>query len=137
TQQASGLPPDTSAVDTQVEVLRSNALALDVVKRLKLYNDPEFNPGMAPGLFGTAPAHAPTANPDARTLARVTNTVMSKMWARRAGLTYVVQVGFNSRSPRKAADIANVIMDTYLKRQLNEKLAAVTRANSELGASLE
>jgi succinoglycan biosynthesis transport protein ExoP len=137
TQQTSGLPPDTSAVDTQVEVLRSNALALDVVKRLKLYNDPEFNPAMAPGMFGAIPAHAPTANPDPRTLARVTNTVMAKMWARRAGLTYVVQVGFNSRSPRKAADITNVIMDTYLTRQLNDKLAAVTRANSELGASLE
>ena len=43
TDQASGLPPDTSAVDTQVEILRSHALAEDVVHRLKLYNDPEFN----------------------------------------------------------------------------------------------
>ena len=33
--------------------------------------------------------------------------------------------------------IANAIMDTYLQRQLNEKLTAVTRANTELGASLE
>ena len=137
TQQASGLPPDTSAVDTQVEVLRSPALVLDVVKRLKLYNDPEFNSAMAPGLFGMIPAHAPMATPDTRTLARVTDTVMSKMWVRRAGLTYVVQVAFGSRSPRKATDITNVIMDTYLTRQLNAKVAAVTRANSELGASLE
>lgn len=136
-QQTGGLPPDTSAVDTQVEILRSDALALDVVKRLKLYNDPEFNPVMAPGMFGMAPAHAPMTNPDARTLAKVTNTVMAHMWARRAGLTYVVQVGFSSHSPRKAADIANAIMETYLARQLDLKQAAVTRANSELGASLE
>ena len=100
-QSAGGLPPDTSAVDTQVEILRSNALAADVVKRLKLYNDPEFNPAMAPGFFGTVPAHPPLASPDQRTLARVTNAVMSHMWARRAGLTYVVQVGFSAHSPAR------------------------------------
>lgn len=135
-QQTGGLPPDTSAVDTQVEILRSNALALDVVERLKLYNDPEFNPVMAPGLFG-APAHPPMTNPDTRTLGRATNALMAKMWARRAGLTYVVQIGASSHSPRKAAEIANTIMDTYLARQLDQKMAAVTRANTELGASLE
>ncbi|HEX2800606.1 MAG TPA: exopolysaccharide transport family protein, partial [Phenylobacterium sp.] len=135
-QQTGGLPPDTSAVDTQVEILRSNALALDVVKRLKLYNDPEFNPLMGRGLYG-APAHPPTTNPDTRTLGRATNALMAKMWARRAGLTYVVQIGASSHSPRKAAEIANTIMDTYLARQLDQKMAAVTRANTELGASLE
>ena len=38
--------PDTSAIDTEVEVLRSRALAEDVVKNLKLYEDPEFNSGI-------------------------------------------------------------------------------------------
>ena len=37
------LPPDTSAIDTEVEVLRSRGLAVEVVRRLKLYDDPEFN----------------------------------------------------------------------------------------------
>src|SRR5262249_9644179 len=38
-QTPSALPPDTSAVDTEVEVLRSRALAEAVVRKLKLYND--------------------------------------------------------------------------------------------------
>lgn len=135
--QQGGLPPDASAVDTQVEILRSNALAQDVVKRMKLYNDPEFNPAMAPSLFGVIPAHAPLAAPDARTLSKVTNTLTSRSWVRRAGLTYVVQAGVSSASPQKAALITNTILETYLTRQLDEKLAAVTRANSQLGASLE
>ena len=37
------LPPDTSAIDTEVEMLRSRSLAEEVVRRLKLYDDPEFN----------------------------------------------------------------------------------------------
>ena len=135
--QQAGLPPDTSAVDTQVEVLRSPALAEAVVRRLKLYNDPEFNPNMKRGLFGLAPAHPPIANPDAELLARTTNALMSHMWAHRAGLTYVIEIGATSTSPNKAAMLTNNIMDTYLNRQLDVKLSAVTRANSELGMSLE
>src|SRR6267154_1223513 len=37
------LPPDTSAVDTEVELLRSRAVAETVVRKLKLYADPDFN----------------------------------------------------------------------------------------------
>jgi len=39
----SGLPADTTTVDTEVEVLKSTALADRVVKSLKLDEDPEFN----------------------------------------------------------------------------------------------
>jgi capsular exopolysaccharide synthesis family protein len=136
-QQQGGLPPDTSAVDTEVEVLRSPALAEAVVRRLKLYNDPEFNAEMKPRLFGLAPAAAPIVNPDKELLAETTNALMSHLWARRAGLTYVVQVGATSTSAGKAAMLSNTVMDTYLQRQLDGKLAAVTRANKELGLSLE
>jgi len=136
-QNQNGLPPDTSAVDTQVEVLRSPALAEAVVRRLKLYNDPEFNPAMRSSFFGLKPAQAPIAEPDAELLSRTTDALMSHMWARRAGLTYVIQVGATSTSPQEAAMLTNTIMDTYLTRQLDEKLASVTRANKELGASLE
>ncbi|WP_310541738.1 AAA family ATPase [Phenylobacterium sp.] len=135
--QQGGLPPDTSAVDTQVEILRSPALAQDVVKRLRLYNDPEFNPAMEPRFFGAIPGQEPINQPDARTLAKVTNNMMARTWARRAGLTYVVQVGVSAASPQKAALITNTILETYLSRQLDEKVVAVTRANTQLGASLE
>jgi capsular exopolysaccharide synthesis family protein len=130
-------PPDTSAVDTQVEVLRSSALAEAVVRRLKLWNDPEFNPAMKPRLFGLAPAYPPIDNPDAKLLARTTNALMQHMWVHRAGLTYVVEVGANSTDPQKATRLANTILDTYLQRQLDEKLSNVIRANKELGMSLE
>jgi capsular exopolysaccharide synthesis family protein len=135
-RQLGYLPPDTSAVDTEVEVLRSPALAEAVVRRLKLYNDPEFNPEMRPGLFGLRRPH-PIATPDQHLVTQVSNTLMSHMWARRAGLTYVVQVGGNSTSPQKAATLVNTMLDSYMQRQLDEKLGAVTRANKQLGLSLE
>jgi capsular exopolysaccharide synthesis family protein len=132
-----GAPPDTSAVDTQVEILRSQTLAERVVRRLKLYNDPEFNGAMKPGFFGLTPAHQPITNPDPKLVSRVAGGLMSHVWVRRAGLTYVVYVGVSSTSPKKAALLTNVYMDEYLKKQLDDKIALVSKANSELGQSLE
>ena len=135
--QSWGAPPDTSAVDTQVEILRSQSLAERVVRRLKLYNDPEFNGEMKPGFFGLAPAHAPIANPDPRLVSRVANTLMTHVWVHRAGLTYVVYVGVSSTSPKKSALLTNAYMDEYLKKQLDDKIAIASKANAELGKSIE
>jgi capsular exopolysaccharide synthesis family protein len=129
--------PDTSAVDTQVEILRSQALAERVVKRLKLYDDPEFNGAVAPRLFGLIPGQPPIAAPSPRLVSRVASNLMNHVWIRRAGLTYVVYVGVSSTSPKKAAMLTNIYMDEYLKKQLDDKIALVSKANTELGASLE
>ncbi|MGH6958692.1 MAG: Wzz/FepE/Etk N-terminal domain-containing protein [Caulobacteraceae bacterium] len=56
-QVVSGLPPDSTVVDTEVEVLRSRSLADRVVNALKLDDDPEFNVKLRPanpvtGLLG-------------------------------------------------------------------------------------
>lgn len=136
-RQQGGLPPDTSAVDTQVEILRSRAVAEMVVRKLKLWNDPEFNPKMKPGMFGITKAAPPSPTADPRLVNRITAQLQSHTWVRRAGLTYVVQVGVNSASPQKSARLANTYLDQYLQRQLDEKLAKVMRANKELGMSLE
>ena len=50
----SGLPADSSVVDTEVEVLKSRSLAGRVVKELKLDQDPYFNPSSSAPV--TAPA---------------------------------------------------------------------------------
>jgi succinoglycan biosynthesis transport protein ExoP len=124
-----GLPPDTSAVDTQVQLLRSHALAEDVVRRLRLDRDPEFNP--------KAKGATSAALPGPREIAKIADRLQARTDVKRAGLTYVVDVGVESASPAKAAQITNATMQTFLQRQLDEKVAAVSRANKELGASLE
>lgn len=124
-----GGPPDMSAIDTQVELVRSHALAEAVVRKLALYKDPEFNPK----------AHTSAAPPtgDAQTVSQVADRLQDRTSVRRAGLTYVIDVGVTSSSPQKAAMVANGVMETYLQRQLDDKVSAVQKANRELGVSLE
>jgi capsular exopolysaccharide synthesis family protein len=135
--QGYGALPDASAVDTQVEILRSQALAERIVRRLKLYNDPEFNSAMAPRFFGLIPGAKPITNPDPRLISRIAGSLMGHVWIRRAGLTYVVYIGVSSASSQKAAMLTNVYMDEYLRKQLDDKIALVSKANGDLGASLE
>ena len=72
----SGLPADSSVVDTEVEVLKSRSLAGRVVKELKLDQDPYFNPYL-PGAQGPTAwlsvlkkAASPTATNDPAELQR-------------------------------------------------------------------
>jgi capsular exopolysaccharide synthesis family protein len=125
-----GLPPDTSAVDTQVEVLRSHALAEAVVRKMALYNDPEFNPA----LKGKA-GHI--ANPDPWLITRVTEQIQARTLVKRSGLTYVIQVAFTSKRPTRAAEIVNTFMTLYMQRQLDAKSAAIDKANHDLGPNIE
>jgi capsular exopolysaccharide synthesis family protein len=78
----------------------------------------------------------PTRADNSRWISRTTNAVMRNTFARRVGLTYVVRVGFTSRDPDKAQKIANEVIDTYMARQLDQKVTLVSRANSELDQSV-
>jgi polysaccharide biosynthesis transport protein len=121
--QQSSLPPDTSAIDTEVEVLRSAAVAQTVATNLKLYLDPEFG--------GSA-----TTRPIDPAMKNVIAAVEAHSRIRRIGLTYVVQVGFLASTSDKAKLIGNGIVDAYLTRKLGQKVAAISLANRDLGSTL-
>ena len=102
-----GMPPDTSAVDTQVEVLRSRALVEAVVRQMALYNDPEFNSDLhgRPGAI---------SDPSPQIVGKVTEAVQTHIQVKRQGLTYVIQFAFTSKSPSRAAQVVNSFMALYM-----------------------
>ncbi|HSV04624.1 MAG TPA: AAA family ATPase [Phenylobacterium sp.] len=136
-QQANTPQADTDLVDTQVEMLRSHALAERVVRRLKLYNDPEFSPSARPQFFGLIHARQPIAQPTDRLVSAIADVTRRHLHVRRAEATYIVNVSFSASSPARAAQIANTYMDEFQRKQLDDKIAIVSRANGEIGASLE
>lgn len=149
----SGLAPDSAVVDTEVELIESRSLAEEVVRVLNLTAVPEFNPelqepgfvgGLVTGvksfLSGLLPGQvADQQEIDAEDLLfeRVTNRVMEATDARRAGLTYVINISATSETPRLARDIANAFADQYLLAQLEAKFAATERANDWLSGRVE
>ncbi|MDB5460806.1 MAG: lipopolysaccharide biosynthesis protein [Caulobacteraceae bacterium] len=120
-------PPDSTAVDTEVEILRSPLLAQHVVRSLKLDRDREFNPRV------TAAA-APLSR---KQFEAVVAGVRKNLSISRSGLTYVIDVGFKSRNPAKAATIANEFARLYLAQQIENKVQATQQAAGWLNGQLQ
>lgn len=147
----SGLPADSSAVDTEVEVLKSRQLAERVTKALNLETDAEFNSAVAKptgikallgglgALVGAAPPKEVSLSPLAQQKAheRVVDRVLAGLSVKRSGLTYVINVSYESTSPEKAAIIANKFADLYLLEQLEAKFDATQQATKWLNSRLE
>jgi exopolysaccharide transport family protein len=135
----SGLPPDSNAVDTEVQVISSHALARRVVDALNLQTDPDFNPRLRPpGLFSRgAPEPAPTSMAGVeREKERATDILLGGLKVARTGVTYVIGISYTSKSSRKASILANAFADQYLNDQLETKFEATKRASDWLNSKL-
>ena len=131
---------DSGAVETQVEILRSENIAIKVIKDLHLEDDPEFG-GAGPGTVGTmlgwifgggqvAPAGvAPSDNAQIRQAVRI---FLTRLGVRRIGLTYVMEVSFRSLDRDRAAQVANAVANAYVLDQLESKYLAARRAGTWL-----
>ena len=138
---------DSNSVDTQVEVLRSRALAAGVAQQLHLDQDPAFNGALRPPgrihklLAMLAPARGATTPVDPalaqeRQEEGVVDAVMAGLLVRRTGLTYTIDLSYSAFDPAKAATIANAFVQRYLTQGLNTKFDESHTATSWLDARL-
>lgn len=128
---------DTGYVDSQVEIINSDDLILSVVRRLKLTEDPEFN-GSSPGLLSliigkvTSPFGSREPASQERIEHAVVEQVQKNLRTERVLATYVLSLNYRSRSPDKAAKIANAIANAYLVGALEAKYQSTKRATEWL-----
>ena len=129
--------PDPGLVDSQVEILKSDSVALSVVRNLKLTKDPEFTQPsglsaiLAPVMAFLSPSDGRPAT-EADLENNVVDNITSHMKAKRVGVTYVIEVSFSCRDAEKAARIANEIADAYTIGELEAKYQATRRASKWL-----
>ena len=138
--------PDSTGVDTEVEILKSRTLAQHVVQDLKLDHDPEFNgrlrkPGPAQllrnAITGLTPQDAAgAAAPRPSDMDSVIDAVSGGLKVARSGQTYLINVSYTSVDPAKAALIANAFTRAYLNSQLDSKFTSTSDANNWLNERL-
>jgi succinoglycan biosynthesis transport protein ExoP len=125
---------DSATVETQVEILKSENISLAVIRDLHLTEDPEFT-GSGGSLLGAIVSFVGDlfSSSDAPSEFRLTRKALQRFEAsrtvKRLGLTYVMEIGFTSRDPVKAARIANAIADAYIVDQLEAKYQSTRRAS--------
>ena len=127
---------ESAMVASQVEVLKSENIARGVVKENHLTEDPDIvGPGndlwgtVTAAIFGAPP---PEVRSETELTKRAIGAVMGGVTAKRVGLTYVIEVGFQSKSPGGAAQIANAVVEAYIHDQLDAKFQATGRATAWL-----
>jgi len=132
---------DNGAIESEVELLKSDRVMREVAQRLDLKNDPEFNGGngilsilktaiVVPlrALFGRG------EEGDKDELAGIVARLDKETDAKRRGLTYVIELNAWSEVPAKAARIANTFAAVYLDNQLAAKSDATERASTWLAS---
>src|SRR5262245_31167837 len=133
-------PIDFSEIMTQVEVLKSDSIALSVIKKFHLTEDPAFVGRTEHGLlqalfkpltdlFGSAAVELP----DTRSESDLTRAALGTLRAQRTVAnvkdTYVMDVGYTATNPDLAAKMANALADAYIDDQLESKYQTTRRAN--------
>lgn len=140
-----GVIDDEASVLSQVELLKADTIALSVVDKLDLSNNPEFMSSQGSAISSIIGALRSLANisswfadetdgkdvmEERRRLAL--ESLLDNMNVSRVGRTYVLDVSYVSASPHLSARIANAIGEAYLVDKLNSKYEATRRASDWL-----
>ena len=141
---------DTGAIDSQVEVMKSEKIALAVIRDLKLTSDPEFQGArgtligqalsLLRGVFDIGSWFVTREKSDAEAEADLTRAAVAELKrnleVRRVARTYVLAIDYTSPNPAKAATIANAFSEAYLNDQLDAKYEATRRASGWMQARI-
>jgi succinoglycan biosynthesis transport protein ExoP len=123
---------DASTVQTQVEMLKSDNIALAVIRKLHLIDDPEFVPPPSQGSKGLLSFLFPQAPTTPQTVEDREQTALGNfrngLSIGREGLTYVIDISYTSLNPEKSALIANTVVEAFVDDQLDAKYQAAKRA---------
>ncbi len=130
---------ENARLESEVEILRSDTVALATIERAGLLTDPEFRPTIgwldkmrtAIGLQARPmPTGAALLNSTLRKLEGATSV-------KRRGSTYVIGVEVTSTSAENAARLANILSETYIALQVQSKVNAALGSRDLLQGQLE
>jgi len=131
---------DTTQLESQMQILKSKAIATSVINQLKLADDPDFKDSgrslrsvwqRIRGWFGGMPPDLQMGTPDRR-MDQIVTAFDDRLSAVRLGFSSVIEIGFSASNADRAAEIANAIANAYIIDQLNAKFDASRAATAWL-----
>lgn len=144
----SDISPDAERIQNEAYVVQSRDVARQVIDKLKLAENPEFNPALRPeptwlsyldpmrylpdgikaympGKSGSEPKGELSAEAKAeQAMNTMIDTLLAKVDVTTLGRSHVLNVEARSIAPDTAAAVANGFADSYLARQRTDKVEA-------------
>jgi polysaccharide biosynthesis transport protein len=129
---------ESSKLESEVEILKSEKIALAVIKQLRLEQDDEFV-GYGHNVLGallntiaelskSEMAKSGTPKSEFELSRKALNKFKNALTVRRRGVTRVIEVRFVSVDPEKAAQIANAVVKAYVSDQAEAGNGPLSRA---------
>jgi succinoglycan biosynthesis transport protein ExoP len=109
---------DNSAINSEIELLRSRSIADVVVRQLGLARDPEF---VDSGLITAKPDHEATA------VDLAAGALVKRIDVQRVPFSYALTLTVTSADPAKAQRIARAVAETFLLDQQSTRQEALQR----------
>jgi capsular exopolysaccharide synthesis family protein len=122
------MPSTEDYVQTQVRILQGDDLAMQTVRAMRLYEDPQF----AVRRTGVN-ENAPFTSSEELRLIEAFHGHLSVSVIRSSRL---VEVKFDSTSPKQAADAANTLADLYVENNYRKKYESAMQASDWMAGQL-
>lgn len=132
-----GLTVDTGQVETHIVALKSRAIALSVVKRLNLANDPEFQskPALLSRFMNTQGQKGSRDASDPSQVAA--DRFLENLRIERDGISQVIKIIYYARTPEKAALLANETASAYIQYLIDVRADSARIASDWLEQRLQ
>ncbi|HUK52724.1 MAG TPA: polysaccharide biosynthesis tyrosine autokinase [Candidatus Binatia bacterium] len=122
------MPSTDDYIQTQVRILQSDDLAMQTVRALRLYDDPQF--AVRPA---GSNANAPFTSTEELRLIEGFHRHLTVGMVRNSRL---VEVKFESTAPKQAADAVNTLSDLYVENNFRKKYESAMQASDWMANQL-
>lgn len=114
-------PEDRAAIDTQIGILETDALAMQVINDLHLDRSPKLTGRVEP-----------PGNPD-----RLVRAIHKGLTISKVKGTRLIEIRFRSTDPRLAADVVNQLSNSYVDQYYKSEFQASTQISDFLASQLK
>jgi len=135
---------DDNAIQTKIDILRSWPLQMGVLEQHDLMTVSEFNPTLRPSKIRQIAADYPWLSawlpPRRSDVALTESTLANRLVVKRERKSYLMQIGYESEDPQKAAMLTNTLVDLFIADQVRRKRQSheeILNSLDERVASLE
>lgn len=127
---------EAAEIASQVEIVKSEAIADSVIRSLGLLDDPEIinasswygsvkqTLSSAGSLIFGGSSSSQTPQAEEERMRRTMEGFLSRVSVRRVGQSYVLEIGYRSGNPVKAARTANALAEAYIRNGMKDRAAA-------------
>ena len=123
------------AMETQVRILRSDNLAMQVIRRLGLDKNPKFGGISKPETTTNEPVTSPPAI-DPRQESMLINTFRGGLKVATVTNTRLIEINYLDTDPRLAADITNTLVSAYIEQNYQTKFESTMQTSDWLSQQL-